>query len=237
MNFTDLLDAFASYTDKGEKIIRVKSTEDGLEAVEPGNVFIDNFDDDDLSWAWLTDETDANRTITESGGVLTIAIANGTDGTWWTTANKAPKVITGVRGYPCEIITKINNTTIPADSSAGIFIAYDALGYGNSCYAFIRVDSDKISVGKNGTYWSQPAITGFPIWLRIRMTAGTGGTKGGRLIFGYSLDGETFTDLYTGDAYNYAADTCGLFVRNWGAFPAVSVPFEFFKLTSSKGPG
>ena len=237
MNFTDLLDAFSSYVGKAGKIIQIKVTEDGLEAVEPGNIFLDNFDDDELHWGWRTDNLAGDRTVTESGGVLTIAIDSGTSSDWWSTVNNCPKIITGLRGFPCEIICKINSYTSDDSRQAGLFVAYDAVGAGSQ-YAFMYARSaGGVSISTTGTALGTVAVLDFPIWLRIKILADSSSNRGGRLIFSYSTDGESWTDQLTYDTWPYNPGVCGLFAKTWGTNPGISVPFEFFKVAESMGPG
>lgn len=202
--------------------------------------YLDNFFDDSLHWTWLTHNTDANRTITESGGVLTIAITNGTNGNWWNTVNNAPKAIIGINGYPCSIETKMNSYTVNDETTAGIFLAYDPKNIGaNLAYYFGRQRKD--STSENGLVWStlgtQIGInseTTLPIWLRIRATAGA--YYGAKFFFDYSTDGENWTNAYSWENYYEWGYTTGLFVKNWNVLNAISVPFEYFKITQEVGP-
>lgn len=206
------------------------------------NVFFDDFDDSSLFWAWRTNQTDANRTITELGSVLTIAVAVGTRADWWSSSNTAPKVITGLRGFPCEVICKINSFTINDDTFCGLFLAYDAVGYASN-YAIMygrgRDDSNGrngYGIDKTGTNVNWNTVTTLPVWLRARITAFEKGSRGGRIIFSYSTDGSSWTDQLTYDLYDYQINYCGLVAKAWGANNGISAPFEFFKVNEVLGP-
>ena len=237
LNFTELVDTFSSYVGQAGKSVRVNLAENGLEPAEPGNIFLDEFNDESLHWAWRAHNTNAGKTITEAAGILTIAATAGTNADYWTGTNNAPKVITGLRGFPCEIITKINEMTVPGSTGAGMFVGYDAIGSGGSSIAFFLMYTTQFGIGVNGTPLDAIDHFGFPVWLRLRLIDPAAGSRGGRIIFGYSMDGVTYTDLYTYDAYIYELKSCGLFIKNWGAFPAISAPFEFFKINEHPGPG
>lgn len=91
--------------------------------------FRDDFDDADIAAEWTKHKTDANRTIVEAGGLLTISISPfGTLAHWNHSYNEAPKLYKTVSdicpNFPYEIITKL--TTLPdfgTDSFAGILIS------------------------------------------------------------------------------------------------------------------
>lgn len=92
--------------------------------------FRDDFDDGGFDPDWTMHGLNADRTIVEAGGVITIAAANNPDARWWcTTANVAPKMYVPLSVVgPCRITTKINLMdgdpagNINDDTFAGIFI-------------------------------------------------------------------------------------------------------------------
>jgi len=237
LSFTDLLDALSSYAGESEKIIRIKSDESGLEAAEPSHVFLDNFDDEELHWTWRTDETLPLKTIVESGGVLTFTIPSGWWSDWWSSANSALKTITGIPGYPFEIITKINTHDGSGSKQSGIYVGDEAIEISANHVIYYAHYHSGLVIATTGSSINTGGVVDLPIWLRIRVLSRTYGIWGNSLIFSYSTDGETWTDQYTYNGFNIRAQVCGLFVKTWSECPACSIPFEFFKITAFKGPG
>ena len=215
--------------------------------IAPMQWFIDNFDGASLHWAWGENNVAAGKTITLAGGLLTIAVAGTTDGNWTDAVNNAPKALMGVPGYPCEVIAKLNSYTVNDDTMAGLFVSYNATGTGAQTTMSInrhRNDSTPINglaVHRITTgVLASNAVTTLPIWLRIRI--GNASYYAGKIIFSYSTDGETYTDLYTltPGTWPVAAGNAmvvGLFARNWGVFNAIAAPFESFSAAASYGPG
>lgn len=227
-------------TGQAGKYAKVKDGDAGIEWDVPagGNGaidYLDNFEDESLHWTWRTDNTDANKTITEAGNVLTIAIAGGTEGNWWTGVNTAPKVITGIRGFPCEVICKLNSYSVPEETNAGLHVSHNAMGtLANHAINYVR-QATGLVVAKIGTVLDGNLITTLPIWLRIRILSFPTGAMGSRLIFSYSIDGSAWTDQFTYDLYDFDIRSCGLVVKNWGAKNAIAAPFDFFKVVPSLG--
>ena len=206
-----------------------------------GGSFIDNFADASRHWGWYDHNTSAQKTITEAGGVLTIAVSAGTTTDWWSAANSCPKCVTGFPGFPCEIITKLSITTVNDKVIAGMFVGGDCLGFGAD-YAVYFGRSRDDGTAKNGLFveslgtrqYTNAVLTN-PIWLKILVTGDSGGSK---MTFFYSTDGISYTDtalVYVALART-AGMVAGLFVKNWSG-NAISAEFEFFTMTVSGGPG
>lgn len=215
--------------------------------IAPMQWFIDNFADASIHWAWDADNVAAGKTVTEASGLLTIAVAGGTDGVWSAANNLAPKVLIGVPGYPCEVVTKLNSYTVNDDTLAGLFVSYNATGTGARTVTILGRYRDD-GGGHNGLVvhrvtdgvLASNSVTTLPIWLRLRI--GNTSYFGAKIIFSYSTDGDSYTDLYTqstgvwpGAAGN--TTVVGLLAENWGVLNAISAPFESFSASASYGPG
>lgn len=198
--------------------------------------FIDNFDDASRHWAWYDHNVAAGKSISESGSALTISVAAGTPSDWWSNSNSAPKAIMSIPSAPCDILTKVNAFTVNDCCQAGLFIAADPIGQGSTYAYFLTFGNTGIGVSASGvaSLGSNPSTT-LPVWLRIRVLNENKGSF--RAIFSFSLDGSSFTDVYTLSGYPILAGkpSCGIFVKNWTG-NAISAPFEFFKVIPSAGP-
>jgi hypothetical protein len=209
--------------------------------------FLDEFADASRHWAWWDQGLGAGKTITESGGVLTIAGTAGTNCDWWVGANNNPKAVIGFPGLPCEIITKLNSYTVYDQTFAGLFLA--RFVDGNSPQADTAIYIGRLknggfdgyaieSLGGGVFYYASPQT--LPVWLRIRLGLDSP-WLGIKADFSYSTDGITYTVLYTSTGIlqgspNYFL-VSGLCIKSWGALNGISAPFEFFKMLRSKGPG
>lgn len=198
--------------------------------------FVDEFDDASRHWAWYDHNVAAGKTISESGSALTISVAAGTPSDWWSNLNSAPKAIMSIPSAPCEILTKVNAFTVNDCCQAGLFIAADPIGQGSAYAYFLTFGNTGIGVSASGvsSLGSNPS-TALPVWLRIRVL--NENKTSFRAIFSFSVNGSTFTDVYTLSAYPILAGkpACGIFVKNWTG-NAISAPFEFFKVIPSAGP-
>jgi len=212
--------------------------------------FLDSFGDADRFWAWHDHDTDANRTIVEAGGKLTISIANGTNGNWWSTISNAPHATVGMPGQPCIIETKIESYTQNEDTMA-MLVFFRNTSNATSSHIYFGCIRDAIQgyglqCGYAGntwqSSWGSPYNT-LPMYLRIYMTSlGRGSNIQNAFSFKYSLDGSTWVDFHS-DQIDNTWDTAlyglrgGLSAKNWGAFNAISAPFDYFKAWRSMGPG
>lgn len=209
--------------------------------------YLDNFADASLHWTWAERQTSGtDRYVTEADGVLTISIANTKHGEWTSAVNNAPKVLVGIPGYPVTIITKLNSYTVNNETRAGLFIGYNAAGTGGGTVVqFTRFRRDSLSI--NGFQIVKLAVstdytdsvTTLPMWLRAKITGE--GYTGSKIIFGYSTDGITYTDLHTYNdypSYGGMGLTVGLFANNINAsYNAIDAPFEYVSITRNFGPG
>jgi len=232
------------------KYARVKVGDAGIEWVAGTGAaaeidFLDNFNDASLHWAWRIHNTDVNRTIVEAANKLTIAIAGGTNGNWWSTLNNAPKVITGIGRPPCEIITKLITVTTNNDTRCGIFVSSNPIGFGADYAMMITRRTiggvESLQIQRSGTgytaYVGAP-FTDLPIWLKIRITADI--HYGNHLRFYFSVNGTDWTELADpagGYSDLLASDgfVVGLYAENWTAFNVISAEFDFFKVVPSLG--
>ena len=232
MNFTELADAFDSYAGHGGKIIRIKAAEDGLEPSPAGGIFLDNFDDAFLYWAWKT-ETPAGS-VSEADGKCLVSIGDGIPGNWWGSGlQQAPRLyICSLRG-PMEVITKITEITTNVNTEAGMFITNNPLLGGNYGYTFGRNHTGKVLSVQLGVGTLETTLDSIdlPVWLRIRTIAvGTGNTT----FFHYSTDGVTYVSL--GSVVNLPHNSVGLYAKNWSD-EAIDGYFEFFSIKMDQGPG
>ena len=226
-----------------EKIIQVGAFE-----------FIDNFADASIHWVWqqFKGELDGTeKTITESGGTLNLGINNNYRGWWDHNYVEAPKVFIGLSTYPCEIITRLDETTSPIsdETLAGLFISKSPLGYGSTLhYSIGRVRKDSVSLDglavmkDSYNILDSNAITTLPVWLRIRV--GNDSMNASHFYFDYSLNGTTWVNMWelTGDhpnSFSFAPASVGLYVVNGinssdgGTKSSVSGKFDFFKMIPS----
>jgi hypothetical protein len=231
----------------GEKGERGLQGSPGKDAVfsESSIAFLDNFADGSIFWAWRQDGVAAGKTITESGSTLTIAVSAGTGAVWNTASKTCPSLTIGVPGAPCEIICKLNSFTPNDNTDAGIFLSISPVaGAASSTWGFYRHRND--GAGENGYLLNifgvaaaySDSVTTMPVWLRIRMNAHA--TNGKQIIWGYSFDGNSYTDVYTDTGTTPAYDggiTVGMFARNFTTTNAVSAPFDSFQMKRSIGPG
>jgi len=196
-----------------------------------GFTFVDNFDDLLRHPDW-TDEP-GNGSITESGGVLTLALADEVHGEFWGDVTEAPVCTVDILDTTkcLEIITKINSFTVNNKIRAGLYITDMVSGNNGLFFARGRNDTtpsnglgiNDMNVGELA-YVDEMAL---PIWLRIR-TSGSQGS-GSLLYFDYSTDGYTWTTLHVQEDESWSK--AGLLVKNWQPdWSAVSAPFEFFKI-------
>jgi len=209
--------------------------------------FLDNFDDEDIHWAWLKDNITANKTITElATGKLEIEIDNGTSGDWWSTVNTAPKLITGINP-PCEIICKLTSITTNNETRAGLFIAGNAIENGSRYFAAITMvtiggvtDLQAIEAGNGYDHMGDNTL---PIWFKIKVTSSVG--QGHLITFFYSTDGTNWTQMEDGGNVKELTNLepgdggmcAGLYAQNWASNLLVTAEFDFFKIIPTFGPG
>lgn len=210
--------------------------------------FLDNFDDASRHWGWFDDAK--NGTIAEAGELLTLSIADSTngaitDGGW----NNGPRVLLGDPGAPFEVKVKLNSYTVNNNTHAGIFVCSDTNAV-SGWYFFGRAkDSgsalDGLAIYFDSAWTDTNGITTLPIYLRFRIVV-LSHDVGARLEAAYSTDDISYTVLDTFYLNNLAAGSnkgnliIGIFTRNGaGAEPytAIDAPFEWFKMCRTLGPG
>lgn len=213
--------------------------------------FKDTFLDAAKYWAWKENQTDANRVITENVGNTVISIAGGTNAQLWNAVNKAPKIITGLPGWSCDVVCKITGATLGNGLMGGVYIGYDVNRDAQALMLTIRrakstagVEGIVVSyISSGSTHYNNNAIVAYPIWLRIRMTADL--RYGNKFAFHYSLDGVGWTayEHIAGTAYevyDYGVTggwAAGLLLSNESTFNAGSMTFTMFRATRTFGPG
>jgi len=209
--------------------------------------FRDNFADRSLYWAWNTDEADDIRHVVSEtdvpGKLSIIAEGGGTEGynsRWRGGDNFAPKVVIGGGAYPLEIITKMENYALGVDTQAGLYIAGNPGGVGSNMW----ITRCRKASGFNGLVvmyeetvqrFAQDEIQDVPIFFRIRVGNWTYDRK--KVIFGYSLNGVNWVDVYE-EVSTPWDDTwgmgIGLFVSNdteyLTNYNGVSAQFDYFKM-------
>jgi len=212
-----------------------------------GAGFTDNFADASIHWGWKKDNETGSLTITEAAGVLTIGVADNESAKWETVANEAPKLFTGVPGFPCEIITKISSYEVINNTRAGLFVSTNPTGLDeNSMISICRLKCaarDGISIvdlthDEGGI--ADAAVTTIPIWFKVRIMAHS--FLGNRLLFYYSENGSDYTLLYTKEDFYMASGVdygmvAGIFAGNSTSWTNLSASFEFFTAIPSSGPG
>jgi hypothetical protein len=159
----------------------------------------------------------------------------------------------GVPGFPCELITKLNDCTVNNGTFAGIYIGYAVNQTNSYCLKFSymasTVDGLKLLVvqkvtGASGSssYDYVAYATALPLWLKIRIN---GFANGNTITFWYSADGTNWTQYASGGGALVVTDyfgspydaMCGVFVNN-SSDPndnAIDAPFEFFKIVRPYG--
>lgn len=205
-------------------------------------LFEDEFDDAarDARWA---DEANSGS-ITELGGVLTLAVLAATNGNWWQpNIRNAPIVTVEPNKDEITVITRLNTYTVNNLTNAGLIIGNTLTipdGAGGYCYTLSRTKAgaqdglEVIDVGNGGgAVLNGAAYQTLPVWLRIRIS---GNGAGSVIAFEYSHDGIVWTLIHTVNDFTWTF--VGLHAKNWGAPGAelaISAPFEFFHVYESMG--
>jgi hypothetical protein len=245
MNSRDEIKAL--WDEIGRLNARVNATRQSIvPATDPTQFsWFDHFSDASINDWYKQINNAAGKTITEPGGSnLVFTITAGVDARWTLgTNNLAPHICIGNPGFPYIIETKIcAGSTMPAaETQAGIWV-----GSGEGASA-----NQTIMFGYSGAgYWYYDGASGnargpvgFPAYLRMHISGQPSGS-GYRISAYYSSDGVVWTQYenvlgvpwywWTSTFYSY---NCGLFVRNWGAFPASIINFDYLRNTRQFGPG
>jgi len=240
-----------------DKVLTLKSglpsweTPAGGAPSEEDLAFLDNFNDDERHWGWF--DAAKNGSIVESGGVLTLSVANGVHG--GLNQNNMPRCLMGDPGAPFEVKIKLNSYSVNNSTQAGICISsHSGAGAENQWLMFGRTRKDEdaglngLAISNFGSGWlASNSITTLPIYLRFRITV-LGKDEAALCECAYSTDDESYTVLdtvlmsgfYDGYKDNFVV---GVFARNrvggeaaeW--VPAISAPFDLFRTMRSLGPG
>jgi len=214
--------------------ILVKSVESGLgidkEYIYLGNTFHDNFGDASRHWAWR--DISNNGSITEADDKLTLSIANGVNGDWWSGTFNAPFATIGLRSHICTIETKLLTFQVNTETSTGLFVA-NKISFSGSGYAYtIEYNNGNVNVVNigSGNVATASGVNTLPIWFRIRLSG-----EGNRSVvyFDYSTDGSNWTNLHT--LNDFDVDFCGLFAKNWGSYLAIDAEYDYFKIAEEGG--
>lgn len=203
--------------------------------------FRDNFADQSLYWAWNTDEVYGNKEVIETAtGKLLIRVTGAaTNAKWRDTDNFAPKVVIGGGAFPLEVIVKMESVVMGENTQAGLYISGNPGGMGsNMCIVRVYYDDAwnglKVFYNETVQRW-QGEISDDPIFFRIRVGNWTFDRK--KVIFGYSLNGVQWIDVYE-EASTPWADQWGMGVgmfvsndsKNLGDRNPVSAQFDYFKM-------
>ncbi|MCK5127899.1 MAG: fibronectin type III domain-containing protein [candidate division Zixibacteria bacterium] len=194
-----------------------------------GLIFVDNFDDLLRHPDW----TDAagNGTITESGGVLTVALAAAAHGDFWGATTDGPVCTFDFDNSKNLIITtKLNSYTPGNKTRAGLYITDSVDGthgihFGRTYRTEAPARNGLTILNMNVAELAYVALTTLPVWLRIRVN---GSGAGSLMYFDYSIDGYNWTKLHVQEDESWSK--IGLLVWNWTLWEAVSAPFEFLKV-------
>ncbi|MFW9955111.1 MAG: DUF2341 domain-containing protein [Candidatus Thorarchaeota archaeon] len=188
------------------------------------NTFLifDDFDDGVIT-DWILDTPVGS--ITESSGTLILEIPSGVNGNWWSTTTEfAPIAYQAAPTGRWIAETKLNSYSVSTYTHAGIMLyqnrdnviksgRYRSTSYNRHQVERIYQDS---GLGTLGYYSS----TSLPSQLRIR---NTGTTK----YYDASVNsGSSWSQMYSSSYVT--PDYVGLFVKNWGTYPLVSAPFDWF---------
>ena len=229
-----------------------------LQSVTSMLCFADTFSDASIHWAWeefkgASDLT--QKTIQEASGKMLLSVNANYKAYWDHNYVEAPKVFIGLSTYPCEVITRLDETTSPINDEtlAGLFISKAPLAYGaNLHYSIGRVRKDSatlngLAVMKDSfNILASNAITTLPVWLRIRACADSQGAS--HFYFDYSLDGTTWVTVWelTGDSANSfsLAPACvgpyvvnGINSTDGGTKNGIYGKFDSFTVSMARGPG
>lgn len=199
-----------------------------------GFIFVDNFDDLLRHPDWI----DAANlgTITESGGVLTLALAAGVHGDFWIANDSCPIAMIDLSLHTSkylEITTKLNSFTLNDEVRTGLYITDQIDKTKGIHFTLVRDDDTNLhglEIGDMGGAQLKIdlTLTAIPVWLRIR-TSGSQGS-GSVLYFDYSHDGYSWIKFHVVE--DEAWNQVGLLCWNWdaGGWSAISAPFEYFKI-------
>lgn len=220
-------------------------------ATDPAQfAFMDHFSDADIHFWYKQINNAAGKTITEpAGSDIVFTITGGVDARWTLgTNNLAPHLCIGNPGYPFYIETKISaSSTLPADTiQAGVYIGSGEATAANQTVMF-GYSLNPANLGywfNDGAAGNPRGPIGFPAYLRMRVSGSPGQGSGYRISAQYSSDGviwTTYQSIPPNDWYWWGSTTysynCGLFVRNWGAFPGCIINFDYFRIYRDFGPG
>jgi len=212
-------------------------------------LFRDQFADASIHESWITHNLNANRKIEELEDVgLKLTIAAGTTAAWWTSANSAPKIYTGLpRPGLFELVFKIASFTGNNESIFGAFLGRP-LSYGTGYFLLVGLGRNDASSEKGiyvqlagtGLYAENIADFTFPIWLKVKVMKLS--PYGGKFIVLKSYNNSDWSSVYSYEfstemataVYNWAM---GIFSRTWGGNPAVVGVITDFYVKALSGPG
>jgi len=209
-----------------EKIIQVGAFE-----------FIDNFADASQFWAWrkYLGATPANKSGTEAGGKYTLGVNNGINGEWDGGQSESPRLFIGILSYPCEVITKLDTFTATLNTSAGLFIAKDPIGFGSDLYFAIEqrvaATENGVCVTRDGSVLlAYDAVPTLPMWFRLRI--GCTSYRGLNVYFDYSVDGKSWINLHEENTsitlFSLNPAAVGIYASNYGTHAPVTASFDHF---------
>lgn len=199
-----------------------------------GGDWEDDFEDPARDPAWSDDPN--NGTIDEVEGELMLAVGNGINGRFWSTAKNAPICWVTPGQEKVTVITKLNSYTVNDNTRAGIYITDIVDGthgifFGRAKSAAWPWDGIQVMEMNAGAPAAYELMTTLPVWLKVEIE---GSGAGSRMVFKYSINGTDWTNfcLQIGRTW----DKIGLFASNWSLFKAISAPFEFFNYSWEPPP-
>ncbi len=202
--------------------------------------FRDLFNDSSLYWGWKSNNTDAQREVTEANGVLKIGCSGVGDYDWNDGQNECPKVYISPNSYPCEIIVKILDVpTINDYTQGGLIYSCGPTQFGaNIWFGIVRrkigggLPFDGIAVVNCGGVvdWTL-ANTAMPVWFKMRL--GNDAYRGADIKFYYSYDGVNFIFAFGSAFASYSKTAIGICLAamngvNSGANQPISIDFDYF---------
>ncbi len=240
-SFVGLSDTPSSFSGKAGQSPQVNSSEDALEFGVTPLEFLDNFDDEDIFWPWVLDNTATGKTITEANDVLSLHVSYGYDGRFEATNNYAPKAILGIPDFPITITWKQSMSTVNNKTNGGMAFS-SGIRVSQSYYAYVgRVRDD--SASRNGiTFYSSGAgghhyldITSNPLWFKVQIPGSY--TKVQWTAF-YSINGTDWTEIATvTNPVQMWDGAIALFAGNGQFYSQVDIDVDWVKITRNLGAG
>lgn len=259
MTFLKLDDTPEAYGGHDKKYVQVQGEQlafkkVSIPKVDASNlVYRDLFRDESVHWTWeqWLGASATGKSITEEDDYIKLDVTATTHARWDSSDNEAPKIIIGTPGFPYEIICHLSTWSDNNLSRTGIFLSKNVSGTGADTTLFFHrtrndgASKDGLQVTRMGA--GELAYVGWTdndAWFRIRV--GAIGFCNSNIVFSYSSDGDSWTDLHTltvgvpltcGFPVSVPDLVTGCYATNWAAtYAAVSAKFDHFEMRRILGP-